>query len=176
MVNYIPIEVVAADPRWPEEYERHAAALRAALGGVAVRIDHIGSTAVPGLDAKPTIDIQVSVADVEGMAYRPATERLGYAFHPNSLDDEGHRLFSLPARLVHAHFCAAGSQWERIHLLFRDYLRSHPDAAAAYAAFKHQLAGQHPDDRLAYTAAKIGFIGEMMLEAERWAAESAWRV
>ena len=82
MINYTPIRVVASDPAWPAEYERRAASLRHALGDAVVRIDHIGSTAVPGLDAKPAIDVQISVGDVEAMAYRAAVEGLGYTFHP----------------------------------------------------------------------------------------------
>lgn len=85
-------------------------------------------------------------------------------------------MFSLPGRAAHAHFCAAGSLWERIHVLFRDYLRSHQGARAAYQAHKYELAVRYPDDRVAYTAGKTMFVGEMVVAAEEWAAATGWEL
>lgn len=175
-LNYTPIEVRPADPSWPEEFSRQARVLRDALRCVAVRIDHIGSTAVPGLAAKPTIDVQIVVDDVADLsAYRPALERLGYTFHTNSLHGTDHRFFSSPGRVVHVHVCSAGSGWERDHLLFRDYLRAAPDVAADYQALKYRLAGEHTDDRLAYAEAKTEFVAHALADAERWATQTGWR-
>jgi GrpB-like predicted nucleotidyltransferase (UPF0157 family) len=133
-INYRPIRVEPPDDRWAEEFRRRADTVREALGEVARRIDHVGSTAVPGLDAKPTIDIQVSVADLEDLqSFRRPLERLGYTFHERSLEEVEHRFFSAPGRAAHIHICPSGSRWERTHLLFRDFLRTHPDVAGRYS-------------------------------------------
>ena len=113
-INYTPIQVEPSDSRWGDKFRRRASALREALGVVAERIDHVGSTAVPGLDAKPTIDIQVSVADLDDPnQYRGPIEQLGYTFHERSLEDVDHRFFSAPGRAAHIHVCRSGSGWER---------------------------------------------------------------
>jgi GrpB-like predicted nucleotidyltransferase (UPF0157 family) len=174
-LNYTPIEVRPADPSWPQEFSRRADVLRDALEAVAVRIDHIGSTAVPGLAAKPTIDIQVVVSDVEDLdAYRPTLERLGYTFHSHSLCDADHRFFSSPGRVVHVHVCNAGSGWERDHLLFRDFLRAAPEVAADYEALKYRLAREHTGDRVAYAEAKGVFVTHALADAEDWATKTGW--
>jgi GrpB-like predicted nucleotidyltransferase (UPF0157 family) len=173
--NYTPIRVETHDTGWHNEFQLRAAALRATLGIVALRIDHIGSTAVPGLDAKPTIDIQVSVADVDDIdSYRPSIERLGYTFHERSLGDIEHRFFSAPSRAAHVHVCRFGSDWERRHLLFPDYLRTHLDAALRYAALKHGLSRRHRVDRERYAEAKSDFIQAEMAIAEEWASQTGW--
>src|SRR5688572_16001160 len=149
-----PRELVALtpyDPVWPERFDVMRARLAAVLGEVAVRIDHVGSTAVPGLSAKPVIDIQVSVPDVtDEDAYRDLIESLGFGLR---WIEPHHRYFRPPPGLPRehqVHVCSVGSHWERIHLLFRDYLRSHPETAAEYATLKAQLAGQHRDSRVDY--------------------------
>ena len=124
-----PIAVVAADPEWRTRFEGYRAQLASVLGPVARRIEHVGSTSVQGLDAQPVIDVQISVRDIadEG-AYVPAIERIGIQFR--SRDDE--RRYFRPApprpRDAHVHVCVEGSAWERDHLLYRDYLRTHTDA------------------------------------------------
>jgi GrpB-like predicted nucleotidyltransferase (UPF0157 family) len=176
-INYTPIRVEPPDERWAEEFRSRADALREGLGEVARRIDHVGSTAVPGLDAKPTIDIQVSVADLEDLqSFRRPLERLGYTFHERSLEEVEHRFFSALGRVAHIHVCPSGSRWEREHLLFRDFLRTHPDVAGRYSGLKHSLAREHPEDREAYAEAKSAFIDQVMTEAERWAREVSWSV
>lgn len=128
----------------------------------------MGSTSVPGLPAKPVIDIQVSIADLDDEAsYVPQIEALGVQLRSR---DRWHRFFRpFPERPrdVQIHVCAAGSGWERDHVLFRDYLREHPDARAAYAAAKRRAAVDWRDDRLAYTDAKTAVIQEIMAAAER---------
>lgn len=171
-----PIEVVAADPEWRTRFEGYRAQLASVLGPVARRIEHVGSTSVPGLDAKPVIDVQISVRDLtdEG-TYVPAIERIGIEFR--SRDDE--RRYFRPApprpRDVHVHVCAEGSAWERDHLLYRDYLRTHPDACKRYAATKRENAERWRDDRWAYTEAKTTCILDLLERAEQWAAETGWR-
>ena len=171
-----PVEVVPYNSTWPEAFAVWRDRLAAALGGAARRIEHVGSTAVPGLAAKPVIDVQVSVPDVaDEAAYRPALEALGL---PLRSRESGHRYFRPPQgrpRVVQVHVCAAGSPWERAHLLFRDYLRSHAGAREAYAALKASVAGQYREDRIAYNEAKAGFILDALEAAERWAAAAAWR-
>lgn len=154
-----PVRVVPYDPAWPARFEVFRDRLAAVLGPVAGRIEHVGSTSVPGLPAKPVIDIQVSVPDVEAeAAYRPPIESCGW---PLSAREPGHRYFRPPngaPRVVQVHVCSVGSAWERNHLLFRDHLRTHPETAEAYAALKRRLAAEHGHDRLLYTDLKSPFI------------------
>ena len=153
-----PVEVEPYDPAWATVFERWRERLAGALGKTAVRIEHVGSTAVPGLVAKPVIDIQVSVPDVDDdQAYVPAIESVGVSFR---FREQGHRYFR-PAtgpRTVHVHVCRAGGEWEREHLRFRDLLRADPVLREAYGALKLELARRYRDDRLAYTDAKTAFI------------------
>lgn len=137
----------------------------------AVLIEHVGSTSVPDLPAKPIIDIQVSVIDLENEAsYVPALEQLGVQLRSR---DEWHRYFRpFPGRPrdVHVHVCATGSAWEREHVLFRDYLRSNEQARRAYAAAKRQAAQVWSDDGIAYTDGKSEVILTLLRDAERWPA------
>ncbi len=156
-----PVRIADYDPGWPALYATEAACLREALGSAAVRIEHVGSTAVPGLPAKPTIDIQVSVVSFEPFdAYGEPLRRLGYEHRPN--DEPRHRFFALwgpdSERVAHVHVCEAGGEWERRHLAFRDALRSDPDLRARYEAEKRRVAALHPDDSLAYADAKTPWI------------------
>ncbi|HLF68092.1 MAG TPA: GrpB family protein, partial [Gaiellaceae bacterium] len=138
--------------------------------------EHIGSTAVPGLPAKPVVDVQVSVADVEAEAYAPGIEGLGIALRSR---EPGHRYF-WPAgdrpRDVQIHVCRAGSEWEREHLLLRDFLRADEGTRERYGRLKLELAGRYRDDRLAHNEAKTGFILDALEGAERWAARVGWAV
>lgn len=148
------IAVVPYDAAWPGMYAAERDRLAAALGDGAVRIDHIGSTAVPGLAAKPWIDIQVEVRRMRPPdAYRDPLLALGYVHHPD--DDDEHEFFD--RRPYHVHVCAAGGDWARRHLAFRDLLRRDPAARAAYQEEKLRLAAEH-DDVYAYTEAKTPVI------------------
>jgi GrpB-like predicted nucleotidyltransferase (UPF0157 family) len=166
-----PIEVVVYDPAWPARFEHMRARLKAALGPTAVRIDHVGSTAVPGLIAKPVVDIQVSVPDVDNEdAFRSPIESCGFALRYR---EAGHRYFRPPPGLprdFQVHVCSAGSKWERDHLLFRDYLRAQSAEAERYAAMKRQAAAANRADRIAYNDAKGPLILELLERAELWAA------
>jgi GrpB-like predicted nucleotidyltransferase (UPF0157 family) len=146
------------------------------LGETAVRIDHIGSTAVPGLAAKPVSDVQISVAALEPMApYLGPLERLGFRWQPDN-DDRSKRYFREPPvlRRTHVHVRQHGSWSEQFALLFRDYLRAHPDEAAAYAAEKLRLAAQFRDDRPGYVNAKGPFIWAAMQRADAWSQRVGW--
>lgn len=171
-----PIIIVPYDTSWPRLFATLGHTLRAALSDVAVRIDHIGSTAVPGLDAKPILDVQVSVATLEPMAsYGPALEDLGFRWQAAN-DDRTKRYFREPAgtRRTHIHVRRHGSWSEQFALLFRDFMRAHVAEAEAYAALKRDLAATHYDARAAYVAAKEPFIWGVMRRADTWAQGSGW--
>ncbi len=147
------IAVVPYDAAWPGMFAAERDRLAAALGEVAVRIDHVGSTAVPGLAAKPWIDIQVAARRILPWdAYRDPLLALGYAHHP---DDDDHEFFD--RRPYHVHVCAAGGDWARRHIAFRDLLRRDATARAAYQSEKLRLAAEL-DDVHAYTEAKTPII------------------
>ncbi len=171
-------EIVVApyDPFWPELFRSLALPLRAALGPVALRLDHIGSTSVPGFAAKPLIDLQISVASLEPSApFRFPLERLGWHFRADN-DDLTKRYFREPSgsRRTHLHVRRAGSFSEQSALLLRDFLRATPSRASAYAALKLSLASLHPHDRSAYTESKSPFIWETLQLADRWAQSTGW--
>jgi GrpB-like predicted nucleotidyltransferase (UPF0157 family) len=172
-----PIEIMAYDPAWPARFAELGRELRAGLGEVALRIDHIGSTAVPGLAAKPIIDIQVLVANFEPLtAYRQPLERLGYVYRADN-PERTKRYFREPPgrRRTHVHVRRAGSFSEQWALLFRDYLRVHAEVAAEYAAVKRRLALRFRDDRRAYVDAKGPFLWEVIRRADDWAQAQGWQ-
>ena len=160
--------VVEYDPAWPVLAEAELGRIGGALGPVAVRLEHVGSTAVPGMAAKPIVDLQLSVPAIgERDSYVGVLEQLGYLFaaYPESPD---YHLFAKPPerpRAYHLHVCEAGSLHEMRHLAVRDYLRAHPDEAARYGAVKRRLAARHPQDRLAYIAGKDHYVQELQRRA-----------
>jgi len=171
-----PIEVVPWDPRWASRFELMRAQLAAALRDQAVRIEHVGSTSIAGLPAKPIIDIQISVPDVDDTdAYRSQIEAQGFVLR---YIEAGHRYFRPPPGLprdYQVHVCKVGSAWERDHLLFRDFMRDHPGEAAEYGRLKMRLAMQNSQDRIQYTDDKGPFILAALEAAEAWADETDWR-
>jgi GrpB-like predicted nucleotidyltransferase (UPF0157 family) len=170
------VEIVAYDPAWPARFAELGSELRAGLGDVALRIDHIGSTAVPGLAAKPVVDIQVSVAAFEPLtAFKQPLERLGYVYRAGN-PERTKRYFREPPgrRRTHVHVRRAGSFSEQWALLFRDYLRTHADVAAEYEAVKRRLAIRFRQDRHAYTEAKVPFMWEVIRRADEWAQAKGW--
>src|SRR5215217_1771587 len=164
------VTIAPYDPTWPELFLAYAQAFREALGGTAQRIDHIGSTAIPGLAAKPIIDIQISVAAFEPLdAYRVPLEGLGYVLRAANPERTKRYFREAPGqRRTHIHVRRAGSWAEQFALLFRDYLRAHPADARAYATLKYRLAEQYRDARHTYSDAKTPFIWELMKHADAW--------
>jgi GrpB-like predicted nucleotidyltransferase (UPF0157 family) len=165
-----PIRIVEYDPGWPARFAQWERAIRAGLGAAARRVEHVGSTSVPGLPAKPIVDVQVSVTDLNDESrYVPQLERAGVQLR--SRDDWHRYLRPLPGqpRDVHVHVCAEGSAWESEHLLLRDYLRTDPAARAVYAAVKRDAATVWADDHYAYTDAKSEVILTILGKAEQWA-------
>jgi GrpB-like predicted nucleotidyltransferase (UPF0157 family) len=173
-----PVRIVPSNATWPEQFQRLAQPLRNALGPVALRIDHIGSTSVPGLAAKPVIDIQISVADFEPLdAYRLPLERLGYLFRSDNPERTKRYFREAPGHpRVHIHVRRSGSFSEQFALLFRDYVRTHPDVASQYAQLKIGLAQRYSrvEDRVAYTEAKSPFIWKVIAQADEWAQQTGW--
>lgn len=160
------------NPEWPEIFDEHRRRITQALGDVACRVDHVGSTAVGGLAAKPIIDIQVSVPGVENeSSYRDVLVAASYRLR---VREPGHRMFRTPELDVHVHVCDSGSEWERRHLLLRDWLRHSAEDREAYARLKMQLQGQDWETMNHYADAKSAFTAEMTTRAEGWAASTEW--
>jgi GrpB-like predicted nucleotidyltransferase (UPF0157 family) len=166
------IRIVEHDPDWAAQAQAELSRLAEAAGSAAVRLEHVGSTAVPGLPAKPILDLQMSVTAIEPRGlYTPALERLGYLFMPDPESPDLH-FFAQPAerpRSHHLHVCEAGSEHEFRHLALRDYLRGHDDEAAMYAALKREAAKGAQQDRLAYIEAKQGYVRDLEARAVTWA-------
>jgi GrpB-like predicted nucleotidyltransferase (UPF0157 family) len=159
------------DPDWPAAFALEAQRIAAALGPVLIGCHHIGSTAIPGIAAKPIIDILLEVDDLSaldrGSAVMPS---LGYQAM-GELGLPGRRYFrksSAGVRTHHVHGYATGHADIERHLAFRDYLRAHPTEAAAYEALKLKLAAAHPSDREAYQAGKAELIAELESRALAW--------
>jgi len=160
--------VANPDPTWPARFQEEAARIEAALGGLLARIDHVGSTAVPGLGAKPIIDIQASITTlVPRGPYVEPLEALGYRWALDPWTDD-HEYFSRDIdgeRAFQIHVCQAGSSWEHRHLAFRDRLRAHPEDARRYEELKRRLAEAHPRDIMNYVDGKTAFIRAVEAEA-----------
>lgn len=171
MTDRIPIEVVPYDPRWPALFDEASREIAALIGDYIVAIDHIGSTAVPGLAAKPVIDLLISVRSlVDAPRFLPPLVSLGYTYVPK------HEV-AIPERRYlhriaggkhthHLHIVEPGSEFYRLQLLFRDYLRAHPTAVEEYAVLKYQLAAQFQHEREAYTDGKSAFIEKILYLAQ----------
>ncbi len=162
-----PIVVVPYDPVWPAAFEQLRQVIWPVVADVATSIEHVGSTSVPGLAAKPVIDISVVVPAVDDVT--SAIERLaglGYV-HSGDLGVRGREAFQSPhqAPRHHLYLCPRGSLALRNHLVVRDHLRTHPEDAARYGALKLQLAGQYRDDIAAYTAGKTETILRILASA-----------
>jgi GrpB-like predicted nucleotidyltransferase (UPF0157 family) len=163
------IEIVSYDSGWPRAFEAEASRIRAALKSLALRIDHHGSTAVPGLGAKPVIDIQVSVATLQPLStYGAKLEAIGYTHVPHP-DDAVCPFFHRPIKWPHSHHVHVverGGREERRTLAFRDYLREHPGVAREYEDLKRAVAAQilaaDPESQERYAAAKTDFIEHLV--------------
>ena len=167
------IRIVPYQTDWPAQFAAEAETIRAAFGSRALRIEHVGSTAVPGLAAKPVIDLQISVASLEPMSvHSQPLEDLGYTHIPLGDFDLVYPFFQKPATWPsthHVHLCVVGGEQEQRHLVFRDYLRDHPDVAADYAELKRGLAAEHDGNTLAsrerYSLAKTAFVTSVLERA-----------
>jgi GrpB-like predicted nucleotidyltransferase (UPF0157 family) len=170
------VEVVPHDPRWRDAFDAEAKRVAAALGPDAVAIHHVGSTAIPGIHAKPVIDLLVEVRDVAAIDARSAMmESIGYEVM-GEYGIPGRRYFrkddprGTRTHQVHA-FLAGSGEVER-HLAFRDYMIAHPADAQRYGELKRKLAEQYPRDMDGYMDGKDGFIKEMDRRAAEWRSSS----
>ena len=160
------LEVVDYDARWPARFEAERSRIAGALGDGALDIEHIGSTSVPGLAAKPIIDILVVVADVEDDAsFGPALEGAGYGLRVREPD---HRMFRTPARDVHIHVYTQGSHEIVDYLDLRDWLREDADGRSRYAAVKLELAARPWRDMNEYAVAKSPIVDDTLRRAREW--------
>jgi GrpB-like predicted nucleotidyltransferase (UPF0157 family) len=153
--------VAPYQPDWPARFAEEAERLRAALGTRLLAIEHVGSTSVPGLDAKPILDLMAGVESLaEAERLVPLLRELEYEHKPDPEIPE--RLYfvrgSAELRTHHLSLAEPGSAFWRQELRFRDLLRADPALASEYARLKHALAARHPRDRLAYAAGKQPFI------------------
>ena len=164
------------DPSWPMLFAELGIRLRSALDEVALRIDHIGSTAVPGLAAKPIIDVQISVVALEPVdAFRVPLEECGFTWRSDNPERTKRYFRERPGEpRTHIHVRRAGSFSEQVALLFRDYLRAHRDAADAYGRQKRDLASVLTRDRHAYADAKASITWHIIQEADAWAQRNGW--
>ena len=172
----IPVELKQSDPAWAEAARLEAMRLAAALGEAIITVHHIGSTAIPGIRAKPILDLVPVVSSLETLEnFRPVSEELGYLWH-GEYGLPGRRFCTLDdpltgRRRVQIHCYEQGSPEIVRHLAFRDYLRSNPDVARAYDAEKARCRDLHPLDSHAYTDCKDAWIRR--IEALALAATSA---
>lgn len=158
------VTLVAPDPAWPAMFAREAARIWTALGERAARIEHVGSTSVPGLIAKPCIDILLVVTDAgDDPAYIPDLQRAGYVLRiSEDVDGWGpHRVFKGPEVNVNLHVLSVGSPEIARFLAFRDWLRTHPEDRERYAAAKRDLASRHWRHMQEYADAKNDVVREI---------------
>ncbi len=185
------ITIVPYNTSWPEAFVAVARPLRTVLGELALRIDHIGSTSVPGLAAKDIIDVQVTVEDFTCTSQLvPALGSLGYTLVPEITRDHLPPLYQGPdtdwekhyfrppanQRPTHLHIRALGLPNQRYPILFRDYLRTHPMASAAYAEIKINLSQRHPDNVDFYYDIKDPLCDIVIDAAEDWARATGWHM
>lgn len=184
------IEIVPYQVQWATEFQQWGAALRQVLGPLALRIDHIGSTSIPGLGAKDIVDIQVTVAAlfpeeplIAAFLAGGYQVRGGIQEDHRPVGDEGadaewqKRYCREPEgmRRIHIHTRVAGAANQRYALLFRDFLRSNRSAAGSYERIKRELARLHPHDIEAYLAIKDPACDLILVAAESWAAATHWK-
>jgi GrpB-like predicted nucleotidyltransferase (UPF0157 family)/GNAT superfamily N-acetyltransferase len=158
-------EIVIADydPRWPDQFRKHSAIISQALGDKALGIEHVGSTSVPGLAAKPVIDIDVLVADSsDEAAYLPALVQAGYVLRVREPDWHQHRMFRTPELDVHLHIFSPGCPEVTRHLAFRDRLRTCPEDRLLYESVKRKLAREDWTDMNAYARAKSEVVEQIL--------------
>jgi GrpB-like predicted nucleotidyltransferase (UPF0157 family) len=162
------VKLVSYQVAWGELFEAEAARLRQLLGSGIEQIEHIGATAIPSMDSKPIIDLMASAPNMAtANSLIPVLESNGYEYRPE--DSWSDRVFLAngprSCRTHHLSLTVEDSEFWRDHLLFRDYLRAHPERVAAYCALKRELAERFAEDRRAYTEGKNVFVRQVLAEA-----------
>ncbi len=166
------VVVVPYNVNWPVQYEAEALRIQGVLGAEILSIHHIGSTSIPGMWAKPIIDILLEVRDIAKIdEYEVAMVNLGYQPR-GELGIPGRRYFSreepVDVRTHHIHAYQSGNTGIERHLAFRNYMIAHPNEAQEYANLKRELARRYPLDIDAYIEGKENFVGEMESKAISW--------
>lgn len=170
------VEVVPYDREWPSDFESEAVRVRHVLEASSPTIEHIGSTSIPGMPAKPTIDVLVLVDDVQDvLRHRDVLASIGYDYRPASLTSNDDQLFFRKVgptgkRTHHMHVVARRSPEGRDYLAFREYLRTHTEDAQAYADVKRQLAEEFASERMRYVDEKARYVDELMARVRVWAS------
>lgn len=161
------ITLVAYDPAWPQLFACEATRIRTALGDRALLLEHVGSTSVPGLAAKPKIDLLLVVVNTaDEPAYVPALEAVGYVLHIREPEWYEHRLFKGPDTDINLHVFSLGCEEVEQMLLFRDWLRSHPADRELYEHTKRELASREWKYTQNYADAKSAVVREILARAQ----------
>ena len=162
------IVIADYDPAWPRRFDREEAKIRRALGQAALAVEHVGSTSVPGLAAKPIVDILLVVEDSsdEG-SYLPELRRAGYVLRVREPDFEEHRMVRTPEKDVHVHIFSPGSKEGERLLLMRDHLRHNEADRKLYVSTKRELASGDWPSMQHYADAKTGVIQDILARARR---------
>jgi GrpB-like predicted nucleotidyltransferase (UPF0157 family) len=167
----VPVEIVDYDPEWPVLFEKEKNRILSVIGKKVIAVEHVGSTSVPGLGAKPIVDIMVGIRRLSDAqdCIKPL-ESIGYEYVPEyeaSIPERRyfHRGPHIPNKHYHLHMVEHNSDFWTRHLLFRDHLRTHACTASEYCELKKQLAAKHRSNREAYTEAKTSFIESALSKA-----------
>ena len=167
------VRLLPHDPAWADQASEEAARILKAIWPAIIEMHHVGSTSIPGIAAKPIIDLVGVTPNLDAIeAARPRLEELGYAWH-GEYGVDGRRFCTLSdpmtgKRRFHLHCYADGDHSIRRHIAFRDYLRARPEMAEAYQQMKEGCAARHPDDSNAYTICKDSWIKQTEAEALNW--------
>lgn len=168
-----PVEILEYDPEWPRIFEKEKVKIIGVLRDKAVAVEHVGSTAVQGLGAKPIIDITVGIRDLsDAKGCIGPLESIGYEYVPEyEVEIPERRYFrkgpsNVPNKHYHLHMVEHGGDFWQRHLLFRDYLRVHTDVALDYYRLKKELAAKYRMNRKAYTEAKSAFVEAVIAKAK----------
>lgn len=157
-----PVEVVAPDPAWPQWYAAVHNQVCAALGERVLAIEHVGSTSVPGLWAKPMIDVDLTVPDsADESAWLPDLEAAGFVLRVREPDWEEHRCLRGSQPATNLHVFSPGAREPRRHRMFRDWLRAHPEDRDRYAEVKREVAARGFTDAMLYNNEKAGFVYDL---------------
>ena len=164
------VELMPYDPEWARLFEQEKISIQDVLKDDALGIEHIGSTAIPGMDAKPILDLMVAVTQIDDYSeFMISLKKLGYSFMRDNRSEQEHILFVKGPEECRTHYLkltTLGTIFWHEHLLFRDYLKNHPDRAEAYRKLKQDLLRKFSDDRASYTNAKAAFIQDTIRMAE----------
>ena len=161
------VKLLPHDEQWHQLFAEEKARLRAVIGEFVVGIEHVGSTSVCGIAAKPILDLAIEISDkASGERAIAPLENIGYIYRgENGIAGRFYFVKGAPRRTHHLHMLLSGSDELRDHLAFRDYLRRNPSAAAAYDRLKKELAQKFGNDRDAYLDGKAGFVEKILKNA-----------